>query len=244
MSEILVDVVGGVATVTLNAPGRRNALTPAMAASLTAAVTELDMEPSVGAVVIHGSGGTFCSGAHLDTLNEASSDPASEGAFRAISDIYDAFVMVGHLKVPTVAAVEGAAVGAGLNLMMATDLRVVARDARLLSGFGRLNVHPGGGHFSLLARSGSREAAAAIGLFGEEVDGERAMSLGLAWEAVDASEVLPRAVDYARRLASDPPLSRRMVALFRMEVGPPAIEWRVAVEAERASQMWSFRRRS
>jgi enoyl-CoA hydratase len=88
-----------------------------------------------------------------------------------------------------VAAVRGAAVGAGVNLVMATDLRVIASDARLLSGFGRLRLHPGGGHFALLNRQGNREVAAAMGLFHEELDGEQAVAAGLAWMATDSADV-------------------------------------------------------
>ena len=98
---------------------------------------------------------------------------------------------------PTIAAVLGAAVGAGINLMLATDLRIVAEDARLISGFLRIGLHPGGGHFGLLAGRAGAEAAAAAGIFGEEISGVRAVQLGLAWEALPAEQVEQRAAELA-----------------------------------------------
>ena len=106
-----------------------------------------------------------------------------------------------------------------------------------------LGIHPGGGHFTLLQRAGGRETAAAMGLFGEEVDGDRAVALGLAWAAHDDEAVLESALALAGRVAHDPPLARRAVASFRRETAPGGLPWDVAVELERSPQMWSLRRR-
>ena len=139
---------------------------------------------------------------------------------------------------------RGGAVGAGLNLMLATDLRVVARDARVISGFLPIGLHPGGGHGALLGRMGAREAAAAMALFGEQIDGERAAALGLAWIAVDDHDVDETALALAARAGADPALARRTTASLRTVLGPPAIPWHAALELERASQMWSMRRKA
>jgi enoyl-CoA hydratase len=199
---------------------------------------------AIGAAVITGADGHFCSGAQRDTLARAGRDPAGDEAYRDISAIYDAFLRVGTLAVPTVAAVCGAAVGAGLNLMLAADLRIVAHDARLISGFTGNGLHPGGGHFTLLARTAGREATAAASLFGEEIDGDRAVQIGLAWRALPADEVLGEARALAMGAAADPELARTAVASFRLGVGPPMQPWSVALQAERAPQMWSLRRRA
>lgn len=82
-----------------------------------------------------------------------------------------------------------------------------------------------------------------MGLFGEEVDGDRAVSLGLAWAAYDDAEVEDRALALAARVAKDPALARRMVSSFRRETAPGGLPWEVAVEVERSPQMWSLRRR-
>jgi enoyl-CoA hydratase len=139
--------------------------------------------------------------------------------------------------------VRGGAVGAGLNLMLATDLRIVASDARIVSGFLPIGLHPGGGHGALLGRSGVREAAAALALFGERIDGTRAAELGIAWAAVEDDDVEPTAHELAARAGADPELARRTAVSLRTVLGPPALPWGAALELERASQMWSMRRK-
>ncbi len=233
---------GGVATLVLDAPGRRNALTTAMARAVVAACDELDADPSVGAVVVSG-GPFFCAGADRAVLAEAGADPAAPAAYADIGAIYRAFERVGELAAPTIAAVRGGAVGAGLNLLLATDLRIVARDARLVSGFLPIGLHPGGGHGLLLARGAGRETAAALALFGARIDGTRAVELGLAWAAVDDADVDATALELAEVPGADPELARATARSVRAEQGPPALPWRAAVELERAAQMWSLRRR-
>jgi enoyl-CoA hydratase len=198
----------------------------------------------VGAAVIRGAGGTFCSGAERGHLEDVGRDPAEEGRYAALGGIYRAFTRVGQLEVPSIAAVRGAAVGAGINLMLATGLRIVAEDARLISGFLRIGLHPGGGHFGLLAGRAGAEAAAAAGIFGEEISGLRAVQLGLAWEALPSEQVEERAAELARRAASDPQLARKATASLRTELGPPRLPWAAALEVERGAQLWSLRRRS
>ena len=244
MSAIHVEVAQGVATITLDGPSTRNALNPQSSLALVSACEEIDANPDVGAVVSRGANDTFCSGAERGVLDRAGEDPAESGRYGEVSAIYRAFARVGELQAPTIAAVRGAAVGAGVNLLLATDLRIVATDVRIIAGFMRIGIHPGGGHFTLLTRLVGREAATAIGLFGEEVDGPRAVELGLAWESVDAAEVDDRAARLAARVARDPELARRAVASLRTEAGPPGLTWAAALDLERGPQMWSLRRRT
>ena len=129
-----------------------------------------------------------------------------------------------------------------MNMLLAADLRIVARDARLLCGFLKRGMHPGGGHFVILSRLIGREAAAAMALFGEEIDGDRAVQLGLAWESVSDEAVEGRAMELATRVAADPELARAAVGNFRKEVVNGAIPWDVAMQSERPAQMWSMRR--
>jgi enoyl-CoA hydratase len=244
MSEVIVERRGdGVALLTLEAPERRNALTVEMAGELVAACEQLDADTSVGAVVLRGAGGFFCAGGDRGTLAAAGRDPADPELYAGIGAVYRSFARVGELEPPTVAAVRGGAVGAGLNLMLATDLRIVAREARIVSGFLPIGLHPGGGHGALLGRTGAREAAAAMALFGERIEGERAAELGLAWAAVDDADVEETALELAARPGADPELARRTAASLRTVLGPPALPWAAALEPDRASQMWSMRRK-
>lgn len=232
----------GVATVTLNRPAQRNALTPEMADAMVQAFAEIDADPAIGAAVIQGAGGHFCAGADLGEAARMFADPLDPQVYDGTSRIYEAFVRAGRLAVPVVAAVRGAAVGAGMNLLLATDLRIVAREARLLSGFLRLGVHPGGGHMMLLAEAAGPQAAAAMALFGEEIDGATAQAIGLAWVALPDEEVESHAQALARRAARDPELARATVRTLRATASAKEREWARALQAERAVQLWSMRR--
>jgi len=242
-AEITVERADGVATITLAAPARRNALTLSMARELTAACEQIDADASVGAVVVRGEGGFFCAGGDRQLLAQAGRDPATPESWDGLGEVYRSFARVGELQPPTIAAVRGGAVGAGVNLAFATDLRIVSRQARIFSGFLPIGLHPGGGHGVLLGRTGQREATAAMALFGERIDGARAAELGLAWAAVDDGEVEGLAGSLATRAAADPELARRTARSLRCELGPPALPWPAALELERGPQMWSLRRR-
>jgi len=241
--EISVEVADGVAVVTLRAPERRNALTVAMADELVHVCQDIDDDPQIGAVVLTADGPYFCAGGDRATLAAAGEDPSAPATHRAISAIYDAFVRVGKLLPPTIAAVRGGAVGAGLNLALATDLRVVAEDAVFASGFLPIALHPGGGHGALLTRTAGPSTAAAMQLFGASVNGTRAVELGLAWAAVATDDVLPTALSLASVPAADPELARRTAASVRIVSGPPQLSWEAALGLERAAQMWSMRRK-
>lgn len=243
MGEIRLEKSGGIAILTVDSPEVRNGLTPQMGRDLVAACEEVDADPDIGAAVVRGAGGTFCSGADRRTW-QPGADQAEDQNYRNSGAVYQAFVRVGKLAVPSVAAVRGAAVGAGINLMLATDLRVVADNARLLAGFLRIGLHPGGGFFTIAGRSAGREATAAMGLFSQEINGARAAEIGLAWAAVPDAEVEETALALAAEPAKDPALAREAVRSFRTELGPPGIGWDAAVEFERATQMWSQRRRN
>lgn len=242
MSEIDVQVRSGVAIVTLNASTRRNALTVAMSQLLASACDRIDSDPDVGAVVLRGEGGYFCAGADRNLISAASLDPAATGTFAALTTIYRSFSRVAELSVPSVAAVRGGAVGAGVNLLLATSLRVIAADATISSGFTSLGLHPGGGHLALLRRAAAYDTVVAMGLLGESISGRRARELGIAWEAPEDSEVDARAEQLVELLARDPELSRMVTESLKQEAGPPPMALAAAIQFERSAQMRSQRR--
>lgn len=238
---VLTERHDGVAIVTLNNPDRKNALSPELSDELVDAFADVDADHSIGALVIKGAEGTFCSGADLRTLDSAMDDPAGETAYSTLDRIYRAFTRLGELNVPTIAAIRGSAVGAGVNLAMAADVRVVAKNARIMSGFFRIGVHPGGGHFQLLVQATNRETATAMSIFSQEISGAKAVELGLAWDSVDDTEVEDRALSLALLAGADPELSRKSILTLR-HTTPPAVPWATALQSERAPQLWSFRR--
>ena len=219
--EVGLEVVDGVAVITLDAPGRRNALTLGMARELGETAARVDADPAVRAVVVRGSGGHFCAGAHRALLDEVAEDPADPRRYADLGVVYDCFYRVGRLGVP-----------------------VVAENARIIAGFGAIGLHPGGGHLLLAAAALGRSGAAALTLLGQELDGPRALRAGLAFDCVADDEVDARALALASAAPADPELSRSITASFRRSVGPSVVEWEQAMEAERATQMWSLRRRA
>ena len=244
MHEVDLEIADHVAVLTLAAPQRRNALTPAMAREVIDACHTIDADSAIGAVVVRGAGGFFCAGAHRAFLATAAENPLDPEIHRDMGTVYDSFVRVGALEPPTLAAIRGGAVGAGVNLAFATDLRVIAQDAVLDAGFTRLGIHPGGGHFILLQRTAGRELAAGLGLFGGTLTGTRAVETGAAWIALPDGEVEAAAIAIAAPIAQDPELAREAARSFRSETGPPAASWAMALRAERAPQQWSLQRRA
>lgn len=244
MTDIELTFDGHVATMTLAAPERRNSLTMDMALEMVRLADAVDDNPEIGALIVRGAGGHFCAGAHRDALSRIGEDPSEPSRYELNGAVYEAFARISRSAVPVIAAVQGAAVGAGVNLLLAADLRVVAADARIIAGFLRIGIHPGGGHFVLAGRAMPREAVAATAIFGEELSGLRAAGIGLAWEAPAAEAVDPRAMELAQRAAQDPELARAAIRSMRAELGPPMASLDVALQAERSIQMWSLRRRA
>ena len=242
MGEVHLEKRGGVAVLTVDSPEVKNGLSPEMGLQLAELCDQIDADPALGAAVVRGANGTFCSGADRRRWT-AGADQAEDKTYKELGAVYTAFKRVGTLQVPTIAAVRGAAVGAGINLALSTDLRIVSDSARLLAGFLRIGLHPGGGYFTISSRTAGREATAAMGLFSEEIDGVRAAEIGLAWKAVPDEQVEDFALELAGRAAKDPELAREAARSFRTEAGPPGIGWDAALHFERATQMWSQRRR-
>jgi enoyl-CoA hydratase len=235
-NEVLVEAIDGVALITLNAPERRNAFTVPMAEEFIAVLRDIDADRSVAATVLNGAGIDFCSGGDLATLTAVGDEPFSEDSWSGLRTIYDSFVTFGSIATPTIAAVHGGAVGAGLNLALAATLRVVAHDAKLMSGFLRIGIHPGGGHFHLLERYVGQDTAAALSIFGEQLNGDDAVRLGLAWRAVPQESVLETAMEIARRIRRNPDLARAALRSWRTE-SRTSTDWTAAVDIERLPQL-------
>jgi enoyl-CoA hydratase len=239
-TRIDVSVIDGTAWITLDGPQRRNALDQKAAADLVAACERIDADPSIGAAVITGAGSAFCSGADTTILNGLRTARADQG-YEGLDVLYEGFRRFAELSVPTVAAVNGAAVGAGFNLALAADLRIAADTATFISGFAAIGLHPGGGHLHLLARAGGPVTAAAAGVFAQPIRAEKAVATGLVWAAVPATELRATAADLVQHLAADPPLARALAADLHRTVFDHG-DWERAIEVERARQMWSLTR--
>lgn len=178
---VLFSVADHVALITVNDPDRRNALTDEMSARLRAAVEQAEADSDAHAVVITGAGKAFCAGADLSALDAAGGAGAEAGLIR----LYDGFMAVGNCRLPTIAAVNGAAVGAGLNLALAADVRIAGPTALFDARFQKLGLHPGGGATWMLQRAVGPQVARAALLFGMRFDAESAVRQGLALSVAD-----------------------------------------------------------
>lgn len=197
MSRVLTEVNDGVATVTLNDPKRRNALDLAFCDEITEAFDAIEADSSVGAVIVTGMAPAFCAGADLSHLGE-------RGSKEGLLAIYEGFMRVGRCPLPTIAAVNGPAVGAGMNLALVCDLRLAGRSARFDTRFLNLGIHPGGGHTWMFQRIAGPQATFATVVFGEILDGEAAERAGLVWRCVDDEALLPTAREMASRVLAAP----------------------------------------
>jgi enoyl-CoA hydratase len=204
------------------------------------ACDELDADPSIGVVVLRGANNTFCSGADRGVLARLG-QTTSHKAYDCLDTLYSAFARFGRLSMPTIACIEGAAVGAGLNLALAADVRLATTDAVLVSGFAPNGIHPGGGHLYLLTRAAGRESAAALGLLGQRLTGEEAQRRGLVWAAVPGAELAAHLAELTATPAADPELARATKNSLRLSDGAEQA-WAAATEIERARQMWSLTR--
>lgn len=240
---VLFSVDAGVARLTLNSPRRKNAITLDMAALIKEHCRAVHDDETVGAVIVDANGGYFCSGADTRDLAAASQDPATPEAVATISAVYGAFRDVGRLPVPTIALVEGGAVGAGMNLALAVDVMIVTPDAVLDSGFLARGIHPGGGHLALLQRTLGLNGSVAMAALGLPLTGTEAVTRGLAWATAEADQLLAAGQDLTHLAAADPALARRIKQSARLEHGLTVAQWDAAIEVERGMQMWSMSRK-
>lgn len=231
MAQVLVERRDRVAVVTLNAPERRNALDLTLNAELIAAMDALERDPGVGAVVVTGAGAAFCAGADLTQLGAS----RREGLLA----IYEGFLRVAASPLPTVAAVNGAAVGAGMNLALACDVRLAGESARFDTRFVELGIHPGGGHTWMFQRIAGQQAAMAAVLFAQVLDGAEAERVGLVWRCLPDDGLVDRAVEFAQRTAQAPSELVRRVKRTIQQIGA-LDDHGLAVDRELGDQVWSM----
>lgn len=196
MPLVLLDIADGVATLTLNNPEERNTLTAPMVEEIVAAMDTAEADDSVGAVVVTGAPPAFCAGANLGNLESA------EGT--GLRRIYEGFLRVARSPLPTLAAVNGAAVGAGMNMALGCDVRLAGASARFDTRFLTLGLHPGGGHTWMMRRAVGPQAAAAMVVFGEVADGVEAERIGLVYRCVPDVELIAVAHAMAAKAAEAP----------------------------------------
>jgi enoyl-CoA hydratase len=229
---VLVETHDRVRVLTLNDPDRRNTVTSAMNAALVEVVAEAEADDSIGALVVTGAGSAFCAGAHLDDLLGARNH-------EELNAIYGGFLAVAHSSLPTIAAVNGAAVGAGMNLALACDMILAGESARFDSRFHQIAIHSGGGHTWRLANKTDTQTAKAMVLFGERLSGAEAADAGLAWKCVADDELLSAAIAYGATAAAAPKglVAKTKETFSRLSEVTSSQQ---AVDLETAPQFWAM----
>ena len=215
--QVRMDVRDRVAVLTIHRPAKLNAFTPGMTEALISHVTQLNEEPEVRAVVLTGAGRAFCAGSDIAGL----ADYPSAVEFGNRPDYCDTIRL---LRQPVIAAVNGHALGGGLELALACDIRLAAEPATFAAPEIKLGWIGGGGMSALLAHSIGTSNAALMLLTGDPVDAATALRWGLVTEVRPADGLLDRARQLAGVIASRAPIAaqaarRNLRAAFEMPLG-------------------------
>jgi enoyl-CoA hydratase/carnithine racemase len=233
-TAVLYDVRDGVAEITLNRPENRNAMTPDVLAGLADAVARARADASLRCVIVTGRGKSFCAGADFKQRRDDAG-----GAYRAPHersyDTYAPFLSLLDLEVPSVAAMQGHAIGGGLGLAIVCDLRVAASEAKYGANFVRLGLHPGMANTWLLPRLMGVPNAVELLLTGRLVSGDEAAARGLAHYALPGDSVLAKARELAAEIASAAPLAVRWTKRSLYE----GLAWDPKTAARREAQVQS-----
>jgi 2-(1,2-epoxy-1,2-dihydrophenyl)acetyl-CoA isomerase len=205
---VLVEQADGIAMVTLNRPDARNALDLAMREQLEATLARLEAEPAVRVLVLRGAGEHFCAGGDVKFM-QASRMSASEGQQR-VEAMNRAILALARFRTPTIAMVDGYAVGAGCNLALACDLVVASDRARFGEVFARIGLIPDGGGIYLLPRRVGLARAKELVFTAEIIEAADAERMGLVNRVVPTGELTAQTQTLARRIAGGPPRAHAM----------------------------------
>ena len=239
MTQPLVQLAfeDGIATLTFDDPDRRNAMTQAMGEAFARRVAELRDRDDLRVVLLTGAGRAFSAGGDLGMIEDRAAEGAAEPgvARRAIRDtmrsFYKLFLSVRDLPCPTIAAINGHAVGAGLCVALGCDLRIVAEEAKLGLNFTKLGLHPGMAATWTLPRLVGGPMAAELLYTSRTIDGRDAAAIGLANRVVPAAEVVSTARGIADEIAACAPLAVRAVKRALDRTAEASLEDQLSFEA-------------
>ncbi len=237
METLIVERKDGVVTVTMNRPERKNAANGVMLDELKEIFAEVEDRPDDRAMVLTGAGGAFCSGADLSDPNGPATDPTRSGLAR-MRRLGDVALGLHHVTKPTIAKVDGVAVGAGLSLALGCDLIVCSDRTRLSMIFSKRSLSLDNGASWLLPRLVGMARAKEIALFGGMWSGQEAAAIGLVNRVLPVDELDAFVDDWATSLAAGPPLALSMTKTLLHASSMSSMEQ--AVEDEARCQALNF----
>lgn len=235
--HILVDRQDGIVTLTLNHPENLNAMSAEMGDEVTALVHSLKDDNSARVLVLTGAGRAFCAGGTKSNLQSRTTAGSKQSAPKVF---YKKFLALRQLEIPTIAAINGPAVGAGFCVALACDMRVAAANARMGLNFVRLGIHPGmAGTYTTPRIVGMAKACEVI-FTGKLYTGEEAFAMGLVNRVVPQEKVMDEAMSLAREIATNSaPIAVRLAkrALYRNDAD--LLEAAIEVESEYQAYTWT-----
>jgi 2-(1,2-epoxy-1,2-dihydrophenyl)acetyl-CoA isomerase len=234
-SCLLYELNDAIATLTLNRPERLNALDTALRQELYEAIVQAGEDEAVRVIVITGAGRGFCAGGDMKNANAVQEGRAERPLLDRVAPIRDKVVLaMRDASKPIVAAVNGAAAGAGMNLALACDMRIASTAAKFGQTFVRRGLHVDWGGTYLLPRLVGMAKACELIFTGDIISAEEAHTLGLVNKLVSPDELLPETYALARKIADGPPIAIRLAkrALYHNQ----EVDLRAALEFETYAQ--------
>ena len=231
MSLVLYDVRDNLALITLNNPKKRNMLTAEVCNAISEYVSVAENDASVKALIVTGAGGAFCAGGQLSDIHPDQS---------MLEQIYSGFLSIANCSLPTIAAVNGPAVGAGFNMAIGCDVRIVTKKALFEPRFFGLGLHPGGGSTWMTRSLANWDTAAGLLLFSHSLTGEEAVLKGIAWKCVEEAVLLEEAFDFASNIKDIPKEILVRTKQTLREAGV-AKSHRDIIDIETQQQIWSLK---
>jgi enoyl-CoA hydratase/carnithine racemase len=236
---LLYEVKDGIATLTLNRPDRLNALGGSLRDDLHDAVTRSAADPEVRVMVITGAGKGFCSGGDVKAMGEAKAGQRERPLVEKIAPGRDRTLLaMREAPQPIIAAVNGAAAGAGMNLALGCDIRIASTAARFTQAFVKRGLHPDWGGTYFLPRMVGTAKACEMIFTGDVIDAAEAERLGIVSRVVAPEELMPTAYELARRIAAGPPVAIRLAK--RSIYANSELDLRAALQVETMAQNICF----
>jgi len=211
---ILLEKKEGIGVLTLNRPERMNAFNEKMEAEFVQAIQEVSQDDEIRVLVVTGAGKAFCAGADVGRMSGEEKKPKGAEEFRrGFRNIQGIILGLQRLEKPTIAMVNGSAVGGGFDLACACDLRTGSEHARFMVAFTRIGLFPGWGGTWLYARIIGIPKAAEMLFTGDFLEAKEAERLGLLNRLVPAAELEKETMSLARRIANGPPIAIRLAKM-------------------------------
>ena len=234
--KIRLGVDNGLATITLNAPDRLNAVSRKMIAEIKQCWEEIEADASVRAVLLTGAGRGFCAGADLADPDREAGATADAGA--ALEKFFNPVIRAMRtIPKPVVSAVNGVAAGVGMSFALASDIAVAAKSASFLQAFARIGLLPDGGSTWFLPRLVGEQRARALAMLAPQISAEQARDWGLIWDVVDDAALMPTAIRIARKLAEGPTLALARIKQALNESTGNDLSQQLDVEREFQSEL-------